>query len=209
MISATTLKPFTTLASAAVPIDIPNCDTDQIIPARFLRRAADDPQYATFLFHDLRYEDDGTEKDFVLNHAGYRGAQIFVADINWGCGSSRENAVTALLANGIRAVIAPSFGDIHYNNCIKNGVLPIRLGAEDCTALRAQLTMNPGAEIAIDLETQSLSGPDQTSYSFAIDAFDKHRLLNGLDDIALTLEHEGDIAAFCAQYEHTHPWTRV
>ena len=209
MSPAKTLQPFTTVASAAVPIDIPNCDTDQIIPARFLRRAADDPEYASFLFHDLRYTDDGSEKNFVLNQPAFQDAEIFVADINWGCGSSRENAVTALQANGIRAVIAPSFGDIHYNNCIKNGVLPVRLSAEECNALRAQLRASPGAEIAIDLASQSLTGPDQTPYTFDIDAFDKHRLLNGLDDIALTLEHERDITAFSMQYQQAHPWSRL
>ena len=209
MIAAKTLQPFTTLAAVAVPIDIPNCDTDQIIPARFLRRAPDDPEYASFLFHDLRFADDGTKKEFVLNQPAFRGAEIFVADANWGCGSSRENAVTALQANGIRAVIAPSFGDIHYNNCIKNGVLPVRLSTEACTTLRAQLNASPGAEIAVDLASQSLTGPDQTPYTFDIDPFDKHRLLNGLDDISLTLEREQDITNFTTHYRQAHPWARL
>ena len=111
----------------AVPIDIPNCDTDQIIPARFLRRAKDDPAYARFLLHDLRFHADDTETSFIFNQAPYTNAQILVCDINWGCGSSREAAVNALMANHIRAVIAPTFGDIHYSNCIKNGLLPVRL----------------------------------------------------------------------------------
>lgn len=199
-------EPFTTFASVAVPIDIANCDTDQIIPARFLHRPANDPDFHTFLFHDLRFNPDGSEKDFVFNREPYRGGRIFVADVNWGCGSSRENAVTALKANGVRAVIAPSLGDIHYNNCIKNGVLPVRLPAETCETLRRQLREGPGAEIAIDLDSQSVTGPDQTTYHFEIDAFDKHRLLHGLDDIGLTLELDAEISAFAEKHKARHRW---
>ena len=200
------LVPFTTFAAAAVPIDIANCDTDQIIPARFLRRPGTDPDYHTFLFHDLRFNEDGSEKEFVYNKHEFHAGRILVANVNWGCGSSRENAVTALKANGIRSVIAPSFGDIHYNNCIKNGVLPVRLPSADCATLRRQLHESPGAEIAIDLDTQSLTGPDQTTYRFEIDAFDKHRLLNGLDEIGLTMQYEDEISAFKARYETRHRW---
>lgn len=206
MASTTGMQPFKTFASIAVPIDIANCDTDQIIPARFLRRPGDDPDYARFLFHDLRFNEDGSKKDFIFNKDPYRNGQIFVADLNWGCGSSRENAVTALKANGVRSIIAPSFGDIHYNNCIKNGVLPIRLPSAECERLRQQLHESPGAEIAIDLDTQSLTGPDQTAYAFEIDAFDKHRLLNGLDDIGLTIEFDDAIKDFTAQYKSRHRW---
>lgn len=206
MATNTGLEPFTTFASAAVPIDIANCDTDQIIPARFLRRPGNDPAYPTFLFHDLRFEPDGSEKDFVYNKPAFRDAKIVVADVNWGCGSSRENAVTALKANGIRSVIAPSFGDIHYSNCIKNGVLPVRLSPEACAALRRQLHKSPGAEVAIDLDGQTLTGPDQTTYAFEIDPFDKHRLLNGLDEIGLTLEFEDEIAAFAERYRAERRW---
>lgn len=201
-----TIEPFRTFASVAVPIDIANCDTDQIIPARFLRKAADDPDYARFLLHDLRFNADGSETDFVFNAAAYRGAGILVADKNWGCGSSRENAVTALVANGIRAVIAPSVADIHYNNCIQNGILPVCLSDEDCATLRRQMREGPGAEIAIDLETQTLTGPDQTSYAFDIDPFDKHRLINGLDDIGLTLAHDQEIKDFASKYAARHSW---
>ena len=200
------MEPFKTFTSVAVPIDIANCDTDQIIPARFLRRGKDDPEYPRFLFHDLRFNEDGSEKDFVYNKAPYCEGRIVVADVNWGCGSSRENAVTALDANDIRSVIAPSIADIHYNNCIKNGVLPIRLLEEACTKLREQLRENPGAEVAIDLETQSVTGPDQSTYSFEIDAFDKHRLLNGLDDVGLTLEFDDKIDAFKVEYQRRHSW---
>jgi len=200
------MEAFRTFAATAIPIDIANCDTDQIIPGRFLRKVKSDPDYHRYLFHDLRFNTDGSEKAFVFNRAPYRGGKILVADINWGCGSSRENAVDALGANGIRSVIAPSFGDIHYNNCIKNGVLPIRLSAEACATLRAQLRESPGAEIAIDLESQSLTGPDQTTYSFEIDGFDKHRLLHGLDDIGLTREFDGRIAAFVTDHKKRFDW---
>lgn len=200
------LEPFTTFASVAVPIDIANCDTDQIIPGRFLRKNSADPDYHRILLHDLRFNADGSEKDFVYNRAPYREGRIIVADINWGCGSSREHAVSVLTANGVRSVIAPSFGDIHYNNCVKNGVLPIQLSSEDCATLRRQLRESPGAEIAIDLETQSLTGPDQTRYDFSIDAFDKHRLLNGLDDVGLTMVHGDEIEAFRTRYAAKHHW---
>lgn len=202
----TGLTPFTTLVSVAVPIDIANCDTDQIIPARFLRKADDDPDYPRFLLHDLRFDADGNQTDFVFNNPAYAGAQIVVADINWGCGSSREAAVRALKANNIRAVIAPSFGDIHFNNCIKNGILPVRLKTDDCKTLRDQLRNNPGCEIAIDLQDQSLTGPDQIRYTFDIEPFDKHRLLNGLDEIGLTEQYADDIAAFAAHRKSEHAW---
>jgi len=200
------MEPFKTFASVAVPIDIANCDTDQIIPARFLRRDKNDPEYSRFLFHDLRFNGDGSEKDFVYNKVPYCDGRIVVADVNWGCGSSRENAVTALVANEIRCVIAPSIADIHYNNCIKNGVLPIRLPGGACTKLRQQLREYPGAEVAIDLDTQSVVGPDQTKYTFEIDSFDKYRLLSGLDDVGITLEFEDKIDAFKAGYQRRHSW---
>lgn len=200
------MEPFTTFAAIGVPIDIANCDTDQIIPARFLRRPQDDPDYASFLFRDLRFNADGTEKDFVFNESAFRLGKIFVADINWGCGSSRESAVYALAANGVRSVIAPSFGDIHYNNCIKNGVLPVRLPVATCNNLRTQLRQHPGAEVAIDLETQSVTGPDQARYNFDIAPDDKHRLLHGLDDIAVTLAYQKDIEAFETKHVKENPW---
>jgi 3-isopropylmalate/(R)-2-methylmalate dehydratase small subunit len=204
-----TIEPFRIVTSVAVPIDIANCDTDQIIPARFLRKAADDPNYPKYLMHDLRFNPDGTLTEFILNQESYEHAQIIVADINWGCGSSRENAVTALVANGIRAVIAPSIADIHYANCVKNGVLPIQLPREVCDRLRRQLHESPEAEIAIDLETQSLTGPDQAAYTFEIEACDKHRLLNGLDDISLTMEHADAIDEFAERKAANQPWTQI
>ncbi len=204
-----TMQPFRIFADTAVPIDIANCDTDQIIPARYLRRAEDDPDFPTFLLHDLRYDQDGHETSFIYNREPFRSARIIVADVNWGCGSSREHAVMALNANGIRAVIAPSIGDIHYTNCIRNGVLPVILDKEVCDKLRAQLHESPGAEIAIDLQEQSVTGPDQVNYSFAIDEFDKYRLLHGLDDIGLTLEYGEQIDAFARAYGERRAWTAV
>ena len=188
---------FTHFKATAIPVDIINCDTDQIIPARFLRYGSEREGYANYFFHDLRYNADGSEKpDFILNIAPFGDGKVVVADLNWGCGSSREAAVNVLVANGIRAVIAPSFGDIHYTNCTKNGVLPVRLARADCYHIRAQLHDNPAAEIAFDLETQQVTGPDSTVYDFEIGAFEKHCLLNGLDDISLTLQYEEQIAAF-------------
>mgnify|MGYP001290871048 FL=1 len=200
------MQPFDKLSAIAVPIDIPNCDTDQIIPARFLRRAKDDPTYARFLLHDLRFQADGSETDFIFNQAIYSDAQILVCDINWGCGSSREAAVNALITNHIRAVIAPTFGDIHYSNCIKNGVLPVRLSAANCNLIRIQLHESPGASLAIDLEKQTVSGPDRKGYMFDIDPMDKIRLLHGLDDISMTLEHQAEIEAFERDYRKKFRW---
>lgn len=200
------IKPFKLFSSIAVPIDIPNCDTDQIIPGRFLRKPNDDPNYHRYLFHDLRFNVDGTEKSFSFNFEQFKNGKIFVADINWGCGSSRENAVTALKSNGIRSIIAPSFGDIHYNNCIKNGLLPIQLSQAECNLLRRQLHQNSGGEITIDLDTQSLTGPDQAGYNFEINSFDKLRLLNGLDDISLTMKYDDKIKNFMIAYKIRHSW---
>ena len=156
------MEAFTTFKGIGIPIDIINCDTDQIIPARFLRKDRRDPEMASFLWHDLR-----KDPDFIFNTAPYRNGKVVVADINWGCGSSREGAVYALNANGIRAVIAPSFGDIHYNNCLKWGVLPVRLSRDDCDVLRRQLHDDPGAEITFDLESDPLDillGKQHTKY---------------------------------------------
>jgi 3-isopropylmalate/(R)-2-methylmalate dehydratase small subunit len=191
------MEAFTKFRSLGIPVDIPNCDTDQIIPARFLRSARTDPDYPRFLFHDLRFNKDGSEKpEFIYNQEPYRDGKIIVADVNWGCGSSREQAVYALAANGIRCVIAPSFGDIHYNNCMKQGVLPVRLARADCDTLRRHMHEAPGAELEIDLVNQTVTALNGTRFSFEIGEFDKHRMLNGLDDIGITAQFEPDIAAF-------------
>ncbi|MEC8163328.1 MAG: 3-isopropylmalate dehydratase small subunit [Pseudomonadota bacterium] len=200
------MEPFTSFKAIAVPIDIPNCDTDQIIPVRFVRMAQDDPDYPKFFLHDLRFNEDGSEKNFIFNTPPFNEAKILVTDVNWGCGSSRENAVYTMAANGIRSVIAPSIADIHYNNCKKNGVVPVVLDEAVCNEMRQQLHAAPGTEISVDLESQSVTGPDGATHSFDIDPFDKHRLLKGLDDISLTLEYEEDIKKFEAGHEDVSRW---
>ncbi|MBO89655.1 MAG: 3-isopropylmalate dehydratase small subunit [Rickettsiales bacterium] len=195
------MEAFTTFKGIGIPIDIINCDTDQIIPARFLRKDRSDPDMHTFLWHDLR-----KDPNFVYNKTPYNEGTVVVADINWGCGSSREGAVYALNANGIRAVVAPSFGDIHYNNCLKWGVLPVRLSREDCDNLRQQLHNDPGAEIGFDLDAQNVSGPEGKSYSFEIDPFDKYRMLNGLDDFGVTREYDEQFVKFEAAHKADYGW---
>ena len=200
------MKPFTTLTAAGAPMDALNVDTDQILPARYLRKPRG-PEYHTYLFHDLRFDSVGADRpDFILNRAAYRGARIIVGNENFGCGSSREAAVFALDANGIRCVIAPGFGDIFYNNCFKNGVLPIRLDSGICATLRRQLHDNPGAEITVDLEARRITGPDGTQVAFEIDGFRRRCLIEGLDDISLTLEHEAEMDAFESRYRDEMNW---
>jgi 3-isopropylmalate/(R)-2-methylmalate dehydratase small subunit len=189
------MEPFTILNAVALPIDQPNIDTDQIIPARFLGRSRETQVGA--LFHDLRYDPEGKPRpDFVLNQKGFAGARIIVAERNFGCGSSRENAVTVMLDNGFRAFIAPSFGDIFFNNCFQNGALPIRLDAGRIAELRAALHDSAGAIVRIDLDSQTVVGPDGKIDRFDIDSFRKDCLLKGIDEINLTLEYEKAIAVF-------------
>ncbi|MFZ5779477.1 MAG: 3-isopropylmalate dehydratase small subunit [Pseudomonadota bacterium] len=195
------MEAFTTLTAAAMPIDQPNVDTDQIIPARFLGRPRDTQVGA--LFHDLRFDPDGRPRsDFVMNDPAYGSARIIVAERNFGCGSSRENAVTVMVDNGFRAFIAPSFGDIFFNNCFQNGALPIRLDAARGAELRALVHAKPGATIAIDLAAQTVTGPDGKVDRFEIDSFRKDCLLKGVDDVSLTLSYQAEIAAFEKQ-QHT------
>ena len=199
------MQAFTTLTATAVPIDQANVDTDQIIPARFLGRPREEQVDA--MFHDMRYDaNQQARPDFVLNQPAYAGAQVMVADRNFACGSSRENAVTVMVDNGFRAFIAPSFGDIFYSNCFQNGVLPIRLPAERVDALRAALRAAPGSRITIDLENQQVLGPDGQVDAFEIDPFRKDCLLQGLDEISLTLRYEQDIARFEAKHRQTMDW---
>ena len=149
------MEAFTTLTATAAPLDLPNIDTDRIIPARFLRKGQDAPGYDRYFFHDVRFDATGAEKaEFVLNQPAYRGARILVTAENFGCGSSREAAVWAHMAYGVRSVIGPSFGDIFYNNCSKNGLLAVVLPAATCAAIRAQLHARPGASLTVDLATQ-------------------------------------------------------
>jgi 3-isopropylmalate/(R)-2-methylmalate dehydratase small subunit len=200
------MQPFTTLDAVAVPLDDANIDTDQIVPARFLKRPRG-PDYARFLFHDLRFDAEGNEKpDFPLNRAPWREARILVADANFGCGSSREQAVWALTAYGIRAVIAPSFGDIFYNNSLKVGLLPIVLPADTAARLRHLLAEAPGAHLAIDLAAQTVTAPDRAVHRFDIDAFEKRCLLEGLDDIRLTLRYRDEIERFERRHQAEMSW---
>lgn len=200
------LEPFNTLTARAVPLDIANCDTDQLLPARFLRLAVTDPNYPNFLLHDLRFNHNGSSRGHIFDSEEFQGARIVVGDINFGCGSSREAAVDGLTANNFRAVIAPSFGDIFYNNCIQNGVLPIRLAEQTCQSVRAQLHEYPGSEITIDLAAQSVIDVTGESLMFDIDPLDKHRLLNGLDDISMTMQYQDEIVAFTSAYRQRHRW---
>jgi 3-isopropylmalate/(R)-2-methylmalate dehydratase small subunit len=158
------VKPFTRITAVAAPLDMTNVDTDKIVPARFLRKARG-ADYGQYLFHDIRYRADGSDDpEFILNQAPYRNAQILVAGDNFGCGSSRESAVWVLMDYGIRSVIAPSFGDIHYGNALQNGLLPVRLAEEITRKLRRELHEKPGAKITVDLESQTVAGPVGTSY---------------------------------------------
>jgi 3-isopropylmalate/(R)-2-methylmalate dehydratase small subunit len=201
------MEPFTRFTAVAVPIDLPNVDTDRIIPARFLRKPRGEADYARFLFHDVRFDAHGREKpDFILNQAPYRDARIVVAGENFGCGSSREMAVWALHAYGVRCVIAPSLGDIFFENCGKNGVLAVLLPADTVAGLRRQLHGRPGARMTIDLEPQTVTGPDGAGYRFEIDAFRKQALLTGQDEIALTLHYADAIDAFERRRETELPW---
>lgn len=207
------MKPFTTLFAVAIPIDDPDVDTDRIVPARFLRnpRAV---RYGQYLFYDVRFGTDGTpNSSHPLNRPEYRDAEILVANENFGCGSSREAAVWALcehtgdpLRHGIRAVLAPSFGDIFYSNACKNGVLPVRLTSEVCARMRSALHRDPGARISIDLAAQTVRGPDGEPATFEIHPFQKQCLLHGLDEIDLTEQHEDAIRAHEERARRERPW---
>ena len=201
------MERFTTLTAIAAPIDEANVDTNQICPTRFNKVPVGDPDYGKILFHDRRFNPDGSEKpDFILNSEPYRQARIIVADRNWGGGSSRESAVYALAAYGIRAVVASSFGDIHRSNCLKNGLLPVVLPNETCAALRAQLHDEPGAEITIDLAAQTVTAPDGSVHRFDIAPVPKRCLLAGLDDVARTQQFQGAIDSFRARYREAMPF---
>ena len=200
------MEPFKNLQAVAVPVHAANVDTDQIIPARFLWKQRTDG-YGELLFNDVRLGPDKTPKpDFVLNRPEYRGARILVAGRNFGCGSSREHAVWALYDAGFRSVIAPSFGDIFYNNCFQNGLLPIVLPTERVATLIGRLTAQPGAALTIDLPAQTVTGPDGVVDGFEIGAFRKACLLEGHDEVSFTLTHADRIAAFERRHEARLPW---
>lgn len=195
------MEPFTTLTAIAVPLDLVNVDTDRIVPARFLRQPRS-AGYENFLFHDLR---EGA-RDFVLDRPEYRGARILVAAQNFGCGSSREAAVWALAGAGFRAWIAPSYGDIFFENSFKNGVLAIVLPLERVAAIRGELARLPGAAITIDLAAQTIRAPDGSVERFEVDPFRKECLMAGIDEIDLTLRYEDDLASYEARQSLETPW---
>jgi len=194
------MKPFTQHTGLVLPMDRPNVDTDQIIPKQFLKRI-ERTGFGQFLFYDWRYLDDGTEDpQFELNRPEYAGASILLARRNFGCGSSREHAPWALEDYGFRVLIAPSFADIFYNNCFKNGVLPIRLEEATVDDLFTRSAAHRGYRLTVDLQNCTVIDEHGLLLGFEVDPFRRHCLLNGLDDIALTLEHEEKITA----YEKAH-----
>ena len=219
-----TLEPFVRIEAIAVPLDARNLDTNQLCPTRFNKVPIDDPGYHRILFHNQRFDGGGSEvPGFILNREPYRRAGVMVANENFGCGSSRESAVYALLAFGIRCVVAPSFGDIFYGNCTKNGLLPVVLPAEACERMRAALHARPGARIEVDLAAQTVAGPDAGSrarpdaaldpgsgrrerYRFDVHPTVKRCLLEGLDDAGLTMRYADAIEEFEARHHAALPW---
>jgi len=209
------MQAFTVHEGIVAPLDRANVDTDAIIPKQFLksiRRTG----YGPYLFDEWRYEDTGEpgmdcsqrplRKDFVLNQPRYRGASILLARENFGCGSSREHAPWALLDYGFRCIIAPSFADIFYNNCFKNGILPVVLAADIVDRLFAECEATEGYRLRVDLPEQTVTTPAGEAFSFAVDAFRKHCLLEGLDDIGLTLQDADAIRAYEARRKAEAPW---
>ena len=200
------MEKFTTLTGVPAPLPMINVDTDMIIPKQFLKTIKR-TGLGKNLFHEMRYDENGNENpDFVLNQPAYRGAAILIAGDNFGCGSSREHAPWALLDFGIRCVIAPSFADIFYNNCFKNGILPIRLPQSDIDKLLDDASRGANATLTIDLEHQTITGPDGGEIGFEIDPFRKTCLLEGLDDIGLTMARADRIAAYEERAQTTRPW---
>ena len=200
------MEKFTKITGVAAPMPLINIDTDMIIPKLFLKTIKRSG-LGKNLFDEMRYDDDGAEiADFVLNKPAYRHSQVIVAGDNFGCGSSREHAPWALLDFGIRVVISTSFADIFYGNCFKNGILPIILPQEDVDKLMEDAERGANAVLSIDLESQTITGPDGGEISFEVDAFKKHCLLNGLDDIGLTMQKSEAISAFETQNTASMPW---
>ena len=197
---------FTELTGIAAPLPMINVDTDMIIPKQYLKTIKR-TGLGKNLFDEMRYDDDGNEiPDFVLNRQAYRKAEILVAGENFGCGSSREHAPWALLDFGIRCVIAPSFADIFYNNCFKNGILPIALPQEEIDKLMDDAERGANAVVTVDLVAQEIRGPDGGTIAFDLDPFRKHCLLEGLDDIGLTLQKADAITDYEAGQAEKRPW---
>lgn len=209
------MEKFTRLKAIVAPMDRPNVDTDAIIPKQFLK-SIKRTGFGPNLFDEWRYLDHGepgmdnskrlVNKDFVLNQPRYQGAQIMIARENFGCGSSREHAPWALADYGFRVIIAPSFADIFYNNSFKNGILLIKLDAEMVEQLFKEVAANEGYQLDVNLEVQTITRPDGSVIEFEIDEFRKHRLLNGLDDIGLTLQYVDDIKAYEQKRAEQAPW---
>jgi 3-isopropylmalate/(R)-2-methylmalate dehydratase small subunit len=200
------MEKFTTLTGVAAPLPLINVDTDMIIPKQFLKTIKRSG-LGVNLFDEMRYDDEGKEKpDFVLNKPAYREAKILVAGDNFGCGSSREHAPWAIADFGIRCVVAPSFADIFFNNCFKNGILPIVLPQEDVDKLMDDAERGSNAILTVDLENQVITGPDGGEIRFEVDPFRKRCLLEGLDDIGLTMEKSDEIDAFETKLAAQRPW---
>ena len=200
------MEKFTTLTGIAAPMPLVNIDTDMIIPKQFLKTIKRSGLGAN-LFDEMRFDQDGNEvPEFVLNQPAYRDAKILIAGDNFGCGSSREHAPWALLDFGIRCVVSTGFADIFFNNCFKNGILPIVLPQEDVDKLMDDAGRGANATLTVDLQNQTIQGPDGGTIAFEIDPFRKHCLLNGLDDIGLTMEKVGTIDAFEGKLETSRPW---
>lgn len=200
------MEKFDKLTGVAAPMNMINVDTDMIIPKNFLKTIKRSG-LGKNLFDEMRYDREGNENpDFVLNKAAYRESKIIVAGDNFGCGSSREHAPWALLDFGIRCVISTSFADIFYNNCFKNGILPIKVSKEDLDNLMDDAERGANATLSIDLEAQTIEGPDGGTVSFEIDTFKKHLLLNGLDDVGLTLQKAEKVDSFEEKQNAAQPW---
>jgi 3-isopropylmalate/(R)-2-methylmalate dehydratase small subunit len=200
------MEKFTSLTGVAAPLPIDNVDTDMIIPKQYLKTIKR-TGLGKGLFAEMRFRDDGSENpDFVLNKPAYRKAKIIVAGDNFGCGSSREHAPWALLDFGVRCVISTAFADIFYNNCFKNGILPIKVSAEDLAKLMDDAERGANATLSVDLGAQEIRGPDGGMVKFEIDAFRKHCLIEGLDDIGLTMVDAPAISAYEKKASAGHPW---
>ncbi len=200
------MEKFTKLTGVAAPMKIRNIDTDMIIPKQYLKTIKR-TGLGSGLFSELRFKEDGSENpDFVLNQPAYRNAKIIVAEDNFGCGSSREHAPWALMDFGVRCVISTSFADIFFNNCFQNGVLPIRVSREDLDKLMEDAERGANATMTIDLEAQEIHGPDGGVVKFDIDAFRKHCMINGLDDIGLTMQKDKGISSYEQGLANSRPW---
>ena len=203
------MEPFTTLTAVAAPLDIAKIDTGMIAPGRFqrVRRRLPEVTYADVFLHDLRFDEQNRPRpEFVLNHPAYRGARILVTGPDFGCGSSRESAAYSVLDYGVRALIGASFGDVFAGNCMQNGIVPVVLHPDAVENLWRQIRHAPGAAVTVDLDAQCVIAPDGTRYGFEIDATRKERLMKGLDDVGVTLEHLAEIEAFEAAYALKLPW---